>query len=238
MNEYEELLIENPSDPKLWRYQADAHLSLQHESNVIENLEISHELGTENWRSRLLLGGLYLKQGISHLALENYLLALKDSSLPMEKALLPLKNLINLSYFDAAKNYIDTFEQHYPNIQVEGIKVERELLAARLTYEREQPKQAIAMLKEMLLAHPLEAEALLLLGRYLGAQQEFEEAQLYLERSVGISEQAYPSLRELGRLTLAQHKYKEALAYLKKAQVLQASPELEETIKKLEQFIR
>lgn len=72
----------NPQDPRTYRNLAQLHLGRQAYPEAIQAVQRALELEPDSSRSHLLLAEAYLRLGQFQLALNNYLAAAADSSLP------------------------------------------------------------------------------------------------------------------------------------------------------------
>ncbi|PXA05546.1 hypothetical protein DDZ13_01350 [Coraliomargarita sinensis] len=215
---FDELITEKPDVADYWPLQANAYLELERYDDAMANLEILAGRGQASLESQLLLGNLYLRDDNHRLALVTYQDALKVHGVAaVEDALRPLEYLINRSLFDEAAEYLTTLKSELP-AELEAEDRTRLIVAeAGIALESGDRAKAIEQLKPVVKAQPLAAEALLLLAEAYQREEDFEEAEFYLQRVLSIPEEKVEALVALGRLEVRRGDFDAALKHLRAA---------------------
>lgn len=231
---FDELIAESPGKADYWLFQANAFLSKENHKNAIANLEIAHELGKPSWSSLVLLGDLYLSQNTFQLAIATYQKALnKHPSISVDKALIPLRSLLQMRHYEEAKAYLETFDQVFKEKLAPGQQVERSLMNARIDFGLGNEETARKRLQLILSTDPLNGHALILLGNHEKEKGNLAEAELHLERASHLPDFQAEAWESLGKLAIERRDFKQAVHFFQKAYANTKKQYLNEYVKRL-----
>ncbi|MBL9117581.1 MAG: tetratricopeptide repeat protein [Verrucomicrobiaceae bacterium] len=195
-----ELIQANPSRADLIGFQAMAHLANKAPLEAAKNLEVLAMMGKATPKQLSDLGDIYLNESIYALAGSAYLrsLQVKDSPASPESALRAVELLAARGAVDEvqmlASGIQDTFPQMDPALKTRMMKTQ-----ARVAIAQEKGEDAVALLKEIHAANPLDGEVIMLLADHFSKSDEKEQAVFYLERALKV-----PTVEAQASVKLAQ----------------------------------
>lgn len=177
----DQMLKEDPNNATYWRMQANAFLGLDQakEESVLlaenayrraaENLLIVDQLGEADEASLSLVADIYANEGLSELAAESYLRAMRIADEPSpSRALRGAKLLLRSGGVTEAKAILDGVE----SILGDGISAddltEVRKLQAQVAVRTGDGDEEIAILRKIVDENPMDGEAMVLLGAALG----------------------------------------------------------------------
>jgi tetratricopeptide (TPR) repeat protein len=231
----DELIMDDPEKTDFWLLQANVFLGQEQYDDAIANLEILHGKGGANRDALGLLANLHLRSGNHELALRAYESVLKEHGFDtMENALRPLDYLVRRGLFPEAASYLQTLEGVLPEQLGEDETIRLSIARAGLSMERGDLAAAIERLEPIVTAFPLSGDALLMIAEAHRRDQNFEEAEFYLERAYSLPDEKYEALVGLGRLRVDQGDFKRALESLREAEFMRSSPSLVRYIEAIE----
>lgn len=226
----DELIREYPQTTDYLLLQANAYLSQGNQREALVNLVLAHERDKTAFEGHALMGDIFLHEGLVHLAAESYLESLKAKSLPpFNKALLPLKYLLERHHSNEAQQYLMRLKTTYTELSpMESNEMNK--AQAMLDYQNGHYEAGASALDSILSAFPLDGEALLLRGDIEESLGNPEEAAFYVQRAVSIPDFQVRAYIRLGQLKVRQGKSTEALSFLEKAQRLLYQPHVDKFI--------
>lgn len=233
-----ELLNEGEADPALWLQQANAFLGEGATLEAAANLEWVARSGEATGPSLLLLGDIYLKEGLAHLAVGAYEAALGQGDVGEDRLLHSAEALFVRGAHEEAGRFLGSIRTMVPS----GLNPELELkaltLEAQLAIANGRAEEAASILEEVLMREPMNGSALLTLGDYYREQGALERAAMHYERASKVDSVQSQALLALGRLYVSRRDYREALKYLREANRNEPMAYVSEYINQLEQAIR
>lgn len=229
---FDELLTRNPRQKDLWLQQSNACFDAGDKPRAIANLTILESLGLADWQTRMTLGNLYMGESLDHLAYETYMQALKSAgpSLTVDELSKPLTYLIQRGNIDESRKFLTEVRNYLnrrnPTPEVLGI----DLLDARLALESDEIQRALDILKPLVQKYPVNGTALILYGRSLQANGDFDQARIYFERATHLPDFSYDAYLALARLQVGTREYRKALESLQSARQIQSTPYVDKLI--------
>jgi tetratricopeptide (TPR) repeat protein len=206
--------------------------------DAIANLEIAHTVAPPSASSLSLLGDMYLNEDAHELALYNYQASLKqDPTTRPEQALKPLRRLMQLGLFDAARTYLKLIDSSLQSELSPEQAAEKTVVAAQLTIEAGNLEQGLAQLQSVLNEQPLNGDALLLMANVQLDQEAYATATFYFERATSVVEVQVEALVGLARTAVAQSRFQAALKHLQQSQRIKQRPDVAQFMASIEKVI-
>lgn len=233
-----ELLRENPSDTDLWLQQANAYLGQGESMEAAINLEWVARKGGGSGQSLLLLGDIYLNEGLTELALNAYEAVLDSGESKPERLLSVVDNLSARGATTQARGFLERLDTAIGEELSEELSLRKLNLEAQLALADGEPDAAAATLEEIIRRDPLNGSALVSLGDYYRDNGEWEQAVLQYERALEVESVRIRALHALARLHVARKQFKEALRYLEEAQRVEPREYVADYIGQLRQVVR
>jgi len=206
----------NPENRQYWTLRAETELGRDNKAEALVLLECARRLGALSPPSFCTLGDLYFNNGLYGKAAACYQEAAATGTLSAATGLRYAEALLDAGQPILARQLLDKIETD--NVQDSS---SLSLLRARLSEERGDLPQALALLEQALRADPLSGEALLLLAHLQRRQGQDERALLTLERAVRTENRKRQALLSLAQLYADRADYGKATEKLEEAQALQ-----------------
>lgn len=218
----DEILAQKPEDANLWMAQANAYLGLNEPHLAAANFEILRRMNEASAESLLLLGDIYMNEGLQELALETYLDALKkDPNQPVERLVRAAEILVASNALDQAEVMLAQIDDNYSG----RLENEEELivmkLRSRIAISRNDFDTAADILVQVVDRDPLDGDALMLLANHFNRNNEIERAEIYYERAAKIRSLEADALVAWAQMLVSRSNYRKALEKLERAQVIQ-----------------
>lgn len=232
-----ELLEKEPNNYRYWLTRANADIGMDDFENAILNLELAKRLGSPPVRSHILLGDLYLSQGIPQLSLNAY-----NDALPLgissKDTIRILTNFLNQGYYreaDAIAVSAYLKPQNWSSEERQTLLVIRSRVALGLGKE----DASIKLLEEVVKENPMNGRALLQIGDYHRRQGDKQEAGYYYDRVIGLSDNAirFEGLVQMATLKAEDNEYKEARDYVRDALAIKDENRLNSYLEALNRII-
>ena len=234
----DELIAEDPADTSLWLMQANAFLGEERNMDAAANLEWVARKGSASVESLLLLGDLYLNEGMPSLAVNAYEASMERGEPGADRLLEIVKNLSLRGSTEPAQAFLGKVRETLG----EELSTAQELQAlnfeAQLALAAGDREEAAELLERILELDPMNGSALIGLGDYYRNTGETEKAILQYERAVQVEEVRVEALLALGRLHVGKKKYRKALRFLREAQAIEKHAYVADYIEQLERAAR
>jgi tetratricopeptide (TPR) repeat protein len=228
------LLQKQPERGDLWLLQANAWLSLDNPQQAAMAIEMAHRLGNARERSLLLLGDIYFREGLSELALDNYMAALDKAGDNLPSALVRAVDLFQRRHDDQrAATLMDALTEREDALTREQRQDLLRMRARRAEREGDL-EQARDWLEALIAASGLNGNALIELARVHQQMGETEQAINRLEQARLIPASERNALIALARLKVAENQPSHAIPLLRRALQIQHEPALEAYLERLE----
>lgn len=232
----EEVLRRYPDRSDLWLFQANLYLADQQRDKAAANLEILRRKGECTPAGLVLLGNIYLNEGLSNLALEVYQEALQGKEKPeLASMIRSLEGLILRQELAKARTLLEKIRVAYDKPWLPRDEVALLNLEARLLLAEGDGDRAVRTLQGILDRNPLDGQALLLLATYHAGRGEREEAEFLYERASYIPEYQVDAYVQHARLLVREQEYEKALSLLQRAQQIRHQDHIDRYIQSIRQ---
>lgn len=234
---YRELLEQRPTDLTIWLNQADAFLQLNEPIEAIASLEMTRRMNQLQPQELVLLGHLYLNEGLSAQALDTYQAAVKhEDPVDLVKAVDGLENLCRFEHWEHAKTLIATIQETYDLLQKAKGRDALERSQALVELKAGDEAKGVTLVQRILDRDPLDGQALLLMAKYNESKDEREEAIMLAEQAARDEDTRFDALLFHGQLLVDQHEFAEAVEILEAALALRPSDGLQTYLENVEQL--
>ncbi|QBG48310.1 tetratricopeptide repeat protein [Verrucomicrobia bacterium S94] len=222
-----ELLEQQPKNEQLWLAQADAYLADGRTERAIANREVVRRMGRLPPDGLLVLGHLYLNIDLPDSAIDCYISALSGIELP--DALEALDRLITSRHWKQAEILLS-------EISTEDPAVKR--AEAFIQVQTGELLTGIRILETIVADDPMDAEALLMLGKAYRRTDQLEKSALVLEQAARSKSAKPEALLLLGQVLTEQEQYEQAILVLERANRLQPNPSVAEYIAAIQNLLQ
>jgi tetratricopeptide (TPR) repeat protein len=230
-----ELIKESPGKSTLWVILSNAHLESGEPEKAAQFLEVLRRMDKADVPSLVLLGDIYMNEGLPALALNGYIGALEKTEEPEASLVLRIaRTLASRGAFDEAREYTEALRDRLEATDTEIEEKDLLTVEAEVALGLGQREQAAGILQDVLEEDPLNRDALSLLGEYYYNRQQYAEAEYYFERLAGIRDARPEALVQLGRLKVAMGELQEAVEHLREAQMLEPRPNVRRYLEAVE----
>jgi len=231
----DEMITERPDLGDLWMMQANAFLGDQRLGDALTNLEYVNRLGQATAPSLMLLGDLYLGEGLTSEAATVYADAMATGELSNNRLLVMAENLANRGAATEADAFLASMDAVAFSEAEELTKLN---LQARLALSQGEQERAAEILEQVIARDPLNGRALLTLGNYYRDQGDLERATFQYEAATRVPDVQLNALTALARLKVSQKQYRQAVELLRRAQAIENRSFVAEYIDRIEAAIR
>ena len=222
---FDELIVDYPQEERYWMLQANAYMARDDRKKAAANLEIVKRMNKATTDSLLLLGNLYIAEGMPALAYSAFSGALKENKAPeFKKITKAFDYLARASNWSDATLFLTEIKKVYP-------KNNFQIMEAQLAIGKGNSKQAASILRKIVERDPMDGVALLLLAQNYWDQNDFERAEFMYERAAGLQEFAYEAFRMNARMAVEQNRLEHALGLLQSAAKIKSDDTLQQNIK-------
>ncbi|MBL4801616.1 MAG: tetratricopeptide repeat protein [Emcibacter sp.] len=228
----DELIMDNPGEAKYWMMQANAYMALEDNVRATANLEVVKRMDKATAQSLLLLGNLYMADGMSKLAYPAFSAALEKKERPdFKKARKAFDYLAADKNWPAATRFLADIKKAYPekNFQI---------MEAYLEIGKGNVKRAARILKAIVARDPMNGKVLMLLAHNYREQNDFERAEFMYERAARLDGFTYEALRMNARMAVGQNRLRHGLGLLQAAAKIKSDDILQQNIRILKNALK
>jgi len=247
MQQYEEaaalfaaLIEKNPEDATSWKLQANAYLGLDQPLAAAVNLEAVRMLGKADTSSLVLLGDIYMNEGISDLAKEAYLAVIAEDKRGTQyrAAYRAAELLFRGQAFDESAEILSSIDRRYAKTLDDQAELELMTLKAKVARGQGRKKEAARLLETIVTRDGTRGDALLELARYQRDVGNDQKALLLLERAQNLEAYEYEALVEHAQFLVASRDYEKAAGLLRQAIRIKSEPRVERFLARIEDAAR
>lgn len=234
------LIEDDPQDATAWLLQANAYVGLEQPRAAAVNLETVRMLGKAQTSTLVLLGDIYMNEGMYDLAAEAYLQVIQDDEAvqDFDNAYRAAELLIRTGAFDPASRVLAGIDERYGK----QLDADRELkvltLEAKVARAQDRDAEAAELLESIVRRDGTRGDALLELARYYRDQGQIEKALLQVERAEKLEDFRYRALLEHAQLQVGERDYAQAAALLEQALQIQSEPRVERFLARVEAAVQ
>lgn len=219
-----EVIAENQNNADYWMFQANAYVALERFEEAIANLEILNRMGVASAKSLMLLGDLYMREGVPSAALAAYQTSLqKGGQLGNNEFIRASEILLGQANYDEAEAYIEQIFDTREETLTSDQRLDLYNLQSEIYLAKGDSDKAAETLENILEEDPLNGPALLNLGEYYWRNNDMENAELMFERAQKLEEYEVEALVQHARMLVDQKKFDEAVDQLRRVVVLDNS---------------
>lgn len=239
------MLEDEPTNDRLWLFQANAYIGMEQFDKASENYEILDGLGKSTVQSLSMLANIYTNQGLFDTAVQRYQQAIELASPEQRESMLP--RLLNAARVlssrgeasrDATKAMINTIETKYSGSIKDKDLTALLRLSARIALAEGSDDRQAEILEDVVKLDPLDGEALILLGQHYTRLQEWPRAISFYERAANIEGfEADAKVRHAQALVLSD-RAAQALPLLREAQQIKPRESVQQYLEAVERMSR
>jgi tetratricopeptide (TPR) repeat protein len=216
-----EVISENPRNTDYWIFQANSYIALEDYPKAIANLELTDRMGRSTPKSLMLMGDLYLRQGVPESALVAYKKALGEGgTLDPDQFIRAASILVSQGNFTEGEEYINDIFRLMENRLSGPDKLELYNLQSEIYLATGEQDKAAETLENILTEDPMNGQALLNLASYYWNEGEYEEAEIMFARAEKLEDYEVPALVDHARMLVDQRKFDEAAELLRRVMIL------------------
>ena len=233
------LIDANPDDTSAWMLQANAYLGLDRPLDAAVNLEAVRMMGKGQTRSLVLLGDIYMNQGMTEMAKSAYLEVIQTDGdgTRFETAYRAADLLVRTRAWKDAQEVLDGITARYRELPTED-ELRVLTLEAKVARATGREKEAAKLLESIVERDGTRGEALLELATYYRDQGDREHALLLIERAERLEDFEYRALLEHAQFMVGEKDYVRAAELLRQALLIKSEPRVQTFLARVEQAIR
>lgn len=237
---FDTLLEEDPESGTLWKLQANAYIGVERPLSAAANLETVRMLGEADSSSLVLLGDIYMNEGVYELAKSAYLEVIErdGEAARFATARRATELLVRTRSFDHAQEILASIDAHYGKSLSRDDELEVLTLKAKVARGQGREGEAAELLERIVRRDGTRGEALLELAEYEESHGNTAKAELLLERAARLEDFEYPALLKHAQLLVAEREYPKAAELLRRALDIKREPRVERYLAKLDEVIR
>ncbi|WPJ94596.1 tetratricopeptide repeat protein [Coraliomargarita algicola] len=229
----EEMILEDSQNQNYWKWQANAFLSEDDMAKASANLEILKRLGNADGASLGLLGDIYLNEGMTDMALENYLLAADQESLSSARLIRPAHSFASRRLWNEASTYLDKTKSRLDSLSPKEQSTFL-TLQAQAAMGLGETEQASTILEALVAEDPMNGQALLTLGNLQRELDRIEDAAFSYEQAAQVEETRVDALVQHARMLISLRDYSPAVTLLQRVVLLEPGPRYEDFLERVQ----
>lgn len=229
----EEMILADSKNKNYWTWQANAFLSEEDMSKASANLEILKRMGNADGASLGLLGDIYLNEGMTDMALDNYLLAAEQETLNSARLIRTAQGFVSRRLWTEAATYLaktkDRLDSLSPKDQSTFLT-----LQAQSAIGLGETEEASTILEALVAEDPMNGQALLTLGNLQRQLDRIEDAAFSYEQAAKIDDTRVDALVQHARMLIALRDYSPAVTLLQRVVLLEPGPRYEDFLERVQ----
>lgn len=234
-----EILLSDNSRDEIWGLQANAYLALDRPMEAAKNIEVLRRMKRADGNFLVLLGNIYLNEGVVDLAIEAFNEALDVREIPPPSRVVRVAEaLTNRNRWTAAAAFIKRIKPLYPGKFTQKQEVDILVMEAEIALATSQSEQAVATLLKIVEREPLHGKSRILLGDYHASIKEIEQAEFYYKEAARIPEFRWQAQVNHAQMYVSEARYDEAITLLESAQSIKPRKNIANYLKAVEEAAR
>ena len=235
---FDGLIAADPEDATAWMLQANAYIGAEQPLAAAVNLEAVHMMGKAQASSLVLLGDIYMNEGMPELAKVAYLEVIEQDKGATEfrTAYRAADLLIRTRSFDAASEILRSIDGRYAKLTNDE-QLDVLTLKAKVARGKGRDAEAAQLLESIAKRDGTRGDALLELAAYHQGQGSLERALLFVERAQKLDGYEYPALLRQAQLLVTGKDYAKAATVLRRALQIKSEPRVERFLANVERAI-
>ena len=230
------LLEEKPEDATVWMLQANAFIGLEQPRAAAVNLETVRMLGKAETSTLVLLGDIYMNEGMYDLASDAYLQVIADDEegQSFDNAFRAADLLIRTGAYDSAKRVLDLVQKRYAKTMTQDQELRVLTQQAKVARANGKSDEAAKVLESIVERDGTRGDALIELAKHYRSKRQIEKAELLIERAENTEKFRYQALLEHAQLKVGEREYADAASLLKQALKIKNEPRVERFLARVE----
>lgn len=230
-----EVISENQNNPDYWMFQANAFVAMDRFREAIGNLEILDRMGVAPAKSLMLLGDLYMQEGVPSAALTAYQKSLnKGGNIGNNEFIRAAEILLGQGNYQESEDYItEILSTREDNLTSEQL-LDLYNLQSEIYLATGESDKAAETLENILAEDPLNGPALLNLGEYYWRNNDRENAELMFERAQKLDEYEVNALVQHARMLVDLKEFDQAVDLLRRVVLLDNSERYQKYLEAVE----
>jgi tetratricopeptide (TPR) repeat protein len=235
---FDGLIAADPEDATAWMLQANAYIGAEQPLAAAVNLEAVHMMGKAQSTSLVLLGDIYMNEGMPDLAKIAYLKVIEQDkeATQFRTAYRAADLLIRTRSYDGATEILRSIDGRYPKLTDEE-QLDVLTLKAKVARGQGRDAEAAKLLESIAKRDGTRGDALLELAAYHQGQGSLDRALLFVERAQKLEGFEYPALLRQAQLLVTGKDYEKAATVLRRALQIKSEPRVERFLANVERAI-
>jgi tetratricopeptide (TPR) repeat protein len=229
----EEMILADSKNKNYWTWQANAFLSEDDMAKASANLEILKRMGNADGASLGLLGDIYLNEGMTEMALENYLLAAEQDSLNSDRLIRTAQGFASRRLWTEAATYLNKTKDRLDSLSPKNQSTFL-TLQAQAAIGLGETEEASTILEALVAEDPMNGQALLTLGNLQRQLDRVEDAAFSYEQAAKIDETRIDALVQHARMLISLRDYSPAVTLLQRVVLLEPGPRYEDFLERVQ----
>lgn len=220
----DELIARDPNVQAYWLAQINAYLASNDLQSAARNLEIIRLMGKTDFAALYLLGGAYVKLGLTSLAADAFLDARGEATDARDIGYLAksIKLLLSLGETEKARLLYESFDPDNAALDTET-RVDLHYVAGEFASLGGDEAAAVASYEKAERLDPLNGQTLIRLASILAERDERDRAHYLLDRAQRDPDSEYNALLLKARLLIEDKRFEESKTYINRAMRLRSS---------------
>ena len=240
---FEEMIARAPdaeTEKDFLLLQANSFIALDQPLNAAANYEIVRRMGLGNADSMGRLGDIYLNENQVQLATEAYIESIElDPEQAQDVPVNSANVMVGRGFWSNGQQLINVIRKVFNDTLEEEHNLTLLRLEAQVAMgEQEETTVIIGYLEQILELEPDDGQTLLLLAKFHGSEQNFEEARKYYEQAMELEDYEYQALIEYAQMLVQNKLYCDAVPLLSDALDIEYSGSVEEFMDQVERVCR
>ncbi|MFT5826406.1 MAG: tetratricopeptide (TPR) repeat protein [Yoonia sp.] len=229
----EEMILADSKNKNYWTWQANAYLSEDDMAKASANLEIIKRMGNADGATLGLLGDIYLNEGMTDMALDNYLLAAEQETLNSARLIRTAQGFVSRRLWTEASTYLEKTKDRLDDLSPSNQSTFL-TLQAQSAIGLGETEQASTILEALVAEDPMNGQALLTLGNLQRRLDRIEDAVFSYDQAAKIDETRLDALIQHARMLISLREYSPAVTLLQRVVLLEPSPRYEDFLERVQ----
>lgn len=226
----DEVIVARPKEISYYLLQASIQLAMDRIDDAVANLDLVRRMGVLDAENHLLLANLHLRSGSNRLARPVLMHAIAmEKKPPLVAVLNALEFIAQTRDWSLARDFAAAVEEAFKDAPKGKLEQKKRRLNALIAIESGgNPEEGAKVLEALIKQDPLDAESLILLGRYRVGKKRYEEAEMLFQQAQRVEGHEYNTSIELAKLYVATGRYHDALKQLDQALKIRSSESIQD----------
>lgn len=234
------LIVKYPHETELWVLQANAFIGMEQPKDAAINLEAVRLMGKSRMSSLVLLGDIYMNEGLPDLARSAYTEAIERDSQNSEfrTGYRAVELLVRAQAHDDAQKTLQLVKKKYAGKMTTDDELKLMTLEARIARAQGKSGEAAKLLETVVRRDGTRGDALLELASYYHGENDPARALLLIERAERLKGFEYDALLRHAQIKVEAKDYAKAANLLRQALSIKREPRVETFLSRIEQAMQ